>query len=156
MSKSTKQACRRQSKPVLAPRACRQHCCTVLAQLYGFLASMSSSRPRQDTSMFDNSPVGVKGDSILRTRRLLSSRRIALNATAVLSVIRNRSHRSVDIARITHVFQGACSQANDETQGGPGCQGERHRVFGAPLRYCTLTKLRALRGGREATQVSAD
>lgn len=63
--------------------------------LYGFRDSMSSSRPRQETSIAESSPVGAKGASILRTSRLLSSRRIALNATAVLSVIRNRSHRSV-------------------------------------------------------------
>lgn len=73
--------------------------------LYGLRDSMSSSRPRQETSIADNSPVGAKGASILRTRRLLSSRRIALNATAVLSVIRNRSHRSARGQR-AYIFCG--------------------------------------------------
>ncbi len=54
--------------------------------------------------MADSSPVGAKGASILRTRRLLSSRRIALNATAVCSVMRNRSHRSAMEKGVSLIF----------------------------------------------------
>lgn len=58
-------------------------------------ASMSSSLPRQATSISDKGPVSANGSSIFPTRRLFSSRRIALNATAVFSFIRNLNQLSV-------------------------------------------------------------
>lgn len=88
---------------------------------YGLRDSISSSRARQETSKPDKGPVSSCGASILRTRRLLSSRRIALNATAVLSLIRNRNHRSCwCILEACSRQRGEAKRVENRDRGGRG------------------------------------